>query len=310
MAAVASLALDEVPSTGAALPAMRVVQVRPPGYAHSGALTEFAEAVYFGLRRLGLRTFYRETPDCAARPIVIGAHLLHALQLEQLPADAIIYNSEQVESGSPWFRGAYREALKRRMVWDYSAENLRRLEGLGARAVRHVPLGYVPELVRIAPVAEDLDVLFYGSLNERRRRVLEALVARGLKVAVLTGSYGEQRDRMIARARVVLSVHCYSARIFEMVRAAYLLSNGRALVAECGPETAVEADIREAICGVPYEALVEACVGLVQDASRRTALAERGRRIFAQRREEAILAAALGLPEGLRPSTRWSPASP
>jgi SAM-dependent methyltransferase len=115
-------------------------------------------------------------------------------------------------------------------------------------------------------------------------------------VVALFGAYGEERDRAIARAKLVLSVHFYPAKIFEVVRAAYLLTNAKAVVAECGPDTSVESDLREALCGVPYEGLVDACFELVRDAAKRAALGARAQRIFAQRREEDILAAALGLP--------------
>jgi hypothetical protein len=316
MSATAAVAFDEWRSAPAPLPALQVLQVRPAGYAHSEALTEFAEAVYFGLRRLPLRVFYRETPDCPIRPIVIGAHLLDGGQLEALPLDAIIYNSEQVEPGSAWTHGAYLQALTRRTVWDYSAENVRRLEALGARSVRHVPLGYVPELLRIAPAAEDIDVLFYGSVNPRRQKILDALKARGLNVSVLFGCYGEERDRAIARAKLVLSVHFYPAKIFEVVRAAYLLTNAKAVVAECDEDTSIDQDLREALRGVPYDGLVDACLRLVGDPVERGALAARGHRIFAQRREDDILAAALGLAAppvrertGAAPTARPLPAS-
>lgn len=272
-----------------------VVQIRPPGYAHAEALSELAECVYFGLRRLGVPACYREQPDPQARQIVLGAHLLDAAGLAALPADAIIYNSEQIDSSSDWLRKPYLTALLHREVWDYSAENQRRLLALGASSVRHVPVGYVPELARIAPAAENIDVLFYGSVNARRRKILDELTARGLKVISLFEVYGEARDRAIARSKVVLSVHYYDAKIFEIVRAAYLWTNARAVVAECGPETIIEPELRPAICGVAYDQLVDACEALVRDDEKRRALAERGRGIFAAHREEQILAVALGL---------------
>jgi hypothetical protein len=41
-----------------------------------------------------------------------------------------------------------------------------------------MPVGYVPELERIRPApAEDIDVLFFGSVNDRRQRVLDQLRA-------------------------------------------------------------------------------------------------------------------------------------
>ena len=274
--------------------AFHVVQIRPPGYVHAEGLTELAECVYFGLRRLGLPAFYRQPPDRPARQIIFGAHLLDKEGINRLPATAILYNSEQIHRDSPWLRGAYAEGLRTREVWDYSAQNVRRLQELGARNVRHVPLGYVPELARIAPAREDIDVLFYGSVNPRRKKILDELYARGLKVVALFGVYGEERDRAISRAKLVLCLHFYEAKVFEIVRVAYLLSNEKAVVAEWDVEQWEHADLREALCAVPYEGLVTACEALVRDPAGRQALGQRGRRIFSLRREEQILAAALG----------------
>lgn len=277
--------------SGAALRrGFQIVHVRPPGFVHSEALTEFAECVHFGLRRLGVASFYREIPDRVCRQLVFGAHLLDASAVAALPEDAILYNSEQIQSDSPWLSQAYGLALRRHVVWDYSAENVRRAAELGMGGFRHVPLGYVPELTRIAPAPEDIDVLFYGSTNPRRQAVLQGLEAAGLKVVRLFGVYGEERDRAIARARIVLNLHFYEAKVFEIVRVAYLLSNARAVVAECGSDTAVDPDLRHALCGVPYERLVDACVELIRQPERRQALAAEGLRRFAARQEEGILA--------------------
>jgi protein O-GlcNAc transferase len=293
-----AIAHIDVPDTGpgSRVSALQIVQIRPTGYIHAEALTEIAECVHFGLRRLGVKSFYREPPDCPVRQIILGAHLLDAQGLDALPADAIIYNSEQIDDDSKWLTSHYVAALKTRMVWDYSAENVRRLTALGAQTIQFVPVGYVPELARLPLVSEDIDVLFYGSVNPRRQQILDELKARGLNVVVLFGVYGEERDRAIARAKVVLIVHFYPAKIFEVVRAAYLLSNGKAVVAEGGADSFVESDLRESMHSVPYERLVDACVELVGDQAKRLALAERAHRIFAMRREEQILANALNVP--------------
>ncbi|HEV2269414.1 MAG TPA: methyltransferase domain-containing protein [Steroidobacteraceae bacterium] len=277
----------------AATAGVHIVQIRPPGYVHAEGLTELAECVYFGLRRLGLPVFYHEPPDRPARQIVFGAHLLNEEGINRLPATAILYNSEQIYPDSPWLRGAYLEGLRTREVWDYSEENVARLQELGAQNAKHVPLGYVPELVRIAPASEDIDVLFYGSVNPRRKKILDELRARGLQVVSLFGAYGEERDRAISRAKVVLCLHFYEAKVFEIVRVAYLLSNEKAVVAEWDAERAEHADLREALCAVPYEGLVEACEALIRDPARRQTLGKRARQIFSLRREERILAAAL-----------------
>lgn len=298
---------DRGPS--ARLTAYQVVQIRPPGYVHAGALTEFAESTYHGLRRLGLDVQFTDSFSGPARAIIIGGHLLGAAAVQTLPPDAVVYNSEQIGPDSPWIGRPYMQILRTREVWDYSAENARRLIDLGAASVRHVPIGYVPELSRIAPAREDIDVLFYGSINPRRQLILDELRRRGLNVAGIFGTYGEERDRVIARAKIVLNVHFYETKVFEIVRASYLFTNFKAVVAECGGDTCVEADIRGAFRGVPYAELVDACVALVRDDSARRALAARGHETFAARPAEDFLAAALGLEPARRSGASGEPSN-
>ncbi len=277
-------------------PAYHVVQVRPPGYIHAEALTELVLATYHGLRRLGVPTRLDAAPGPAGRQIIFGAHLLDAGAIANLPHDAIIYNTEQMTGESPWLGSVYLRLLHERTVWDYSLRNVSRLQALGIRDVHYVPVGFVPELVRIPPAGEDIDVLFYGSMNDRRRHVLEELMRRGLKVVHLFGTYGRERDRAIGHAKVQLNVHFYASKVFEIVRVSYLLSNYRAVVAECGPDTELEPELRAAVRAVPYEELADACEALVRDAPARQALAERGFRIFSRRRAQAILGGVLGIP--------------
>jgi hypothetical protein len=57
------------------------------------------------------------------------------------------------------------------------------LTELLGKHVHHVPLGYATELPRISRATEqDIDVLFYGSLNPRRAAVLDQLRQAGLAV--------------------------------------------------------------------------------------------------------------------------------
>ncbi len=285
----------------------QVMHVQPDGYVHAGALTELAEAVYFGIRRMGLQVHYGESAGPGARPIVIGAHLLEPDAMLRLPGDAIIYNTEQILPGSPWLSTPYLECLRSHSVWDYSRANTRRLADFGVGTVSYVPVGYVPELSRIAPAVEDVDVLFYGSINARRQAVLDELARRGLRVAKLFGIYGEERDHAIARAKVVLSIHFYESKVFEIVRAAYLFTNFKAVVAECSADTDIEPDIRGAIRAAPYDELADACVALVRDDAARQQLALRGHEIFSARPAESILSAALGAAQAPKPAAATCP---
>ncbi|MDR2113230.1 MAG: class I SAM-dependent methyltransferase [Candidatus Accumulibacter sp.] len=282
---------------------LQIVLIQPEGYAYSGALAELAETLIYGLDGLGADfSFSINEPAVDAVNIVLGAHLLGGgAIMRELPADTIIYNSEQVDDKSTWISGSYMALLRRLTVWDYSEANAARLRSRGVKRVRYVPIGYAPRLTRIPMTTpQDIDVLFYGAINERRKNILEALIARGLRIEFLDGVYREERDRFIARAKLVLNMHYYDAGVFEIVRVSYLLANERAVVAECNEGTALETDMRAAVYAAPYDKLVDACAELVADADQRVNLARRGFEIFARRDEKAILSTALG----------WPPVSP
>jgi hypothetical protein len=160
-----------------------ITVISPDGYPHSEAFREVAESLHYGLLELGHDSVLtKETQLEQRRHIVLGSHLLGPHQ--RLPDDSILFNLEQITPGSPWLSPALLERFRRHEVWDYSRRNIEQLEALGIRRVKHVPIGYVPQLERIPMMEEDLDVLLVGSVNPRRMSVLEALAARGLRVHV------------------------------------------------------------------------------------------------------------------------------
>ena len=111
-----------------------------------------------------------------------------------------------------------------------------------------IGIGFVPQMQHIAPAAEQpTDVLFYGSINDRRRAILNALQRRACSVRCLYGVYGAERDRAIAEAKVVLNVHFYEDSIHEIVRTSHLLANRKAVVCECNADTEIDDDIRRAV---------------------------------------------------------------
>lgn len=199
------------------------------------------------------------------------------------------------------------DLFRRHQVWDYSQANAARYPELGLAPPRVVPIGWVPELSRIEPAAEEIDVLFYGSMNERRRAILEALTARGLRVHVAFGVYGEARDRLVARSRIVLNIHFYEAKVFEIVRVSYLLANRCCVVSERGAEPSEEREFEGAVAFADSQELVGTCVRLCADPDARRQLREQGLRAMAARDLRIILAEALGLAP---PPPRPSPSRP
>ena len=284
----------------------QVTLIRPQGYLHTEAFREIAETLQFGLRTLGHHAVVGENViDRSATNLLLGAHLLAPQDGFLIPSGSVIYNLEQL--GGAELQPAYYELARQHQIWDYDQRNIEKWKNLGcARVPVHVPVGYVPELTRIAPASsQDIDVLFYGSLNERRNRILNGLKNLGINVHAVFGIYGRQRDELIARSKIVLNVHFYEAKVFEIVRISYLLANSKAVVTECSPNTS-EHDLTDCVRAVPYEDVVETCCSLLKNESERRRLESRGFHWFSQRKESAILNNAL---QGTASATATQPAS-
>lgn len=273
----------------------QITLVRPQGYLHTEAFREVAETMQFGLRSLGHTACIQDNiPAHDATNVYLGAHLLSPSQAQSVPPGSVVYNLEQL--GGANLPPAYYQLASRHQVWDYSAQNIEKWKAVNCKYQPfHVPLGYVPELTRIRPSPEqDIDVLFYGSLNERRNRILSALKNAGAKVKVLFGVYGEQRDEMIARSKIVLNINFYDEKILEIVRVSYLLANSKAVVTEHAHDPRIDEGLSEAVLSASYETLAEACFSLLENDEQRRRLEISGFQWFSQQKEADILNTVLG----------------
>jgi predicted glycosyltransferase len=275
---------------------VRLVVVRPSGTSAPDSIIEVISSLFHALQSLGCSVDMQENePILDGTNIVFMAHLLPPARLSEIPPGSIIYNLEQISNQSPWVGPVYRTLLSSFTVWDYSSRNLTAIASIAdCRNLHLVPIGYVPQLTHIRPAPiEDIDVLFYGAINQRRSAILLSLQQAGLSVTAETRIRGEARDKLISRAKVVLNMHFYPTAIFEIVRVSYLLANQKAVVGECGPHTEIDGDISEAIAPANYDQLCDTVLELLQDEARRFELARRGKEIFAKRHLPDILARAI-----------------
>jgi SAM-dependent methyltransferase len=269
----------------------QIVIIRPQGYQHSDGFREVATMLRYGIESLGYNIVITENEFSTDNiNIILGIHLITADLLDKIPLSSIIYNLEQFDSKS-MLNATVLPLFKRFIVWDYSKRNIENFKKMGCNNLfYHVPIGYVPELTCIVPVSpQDIDVLFYGSMNARREKIVEELKKRGLTVITLFGVYGKERDAVIARAKVIINIHFYDSSIFEIVRISYLLANRKAVVAECNEDTEIADDLKTAVALAPYDKLVETCVELVNNDEKRQLLEKNGFESFSLRNEVNIL---------------------
>jgi hypothetical protein len=211
-----------------------VTLIQPPAFVHSLALKEAAEYIHATLSSCGYRsTRTLNTVSQDAFNILFCAHLLNGEQIQKIPPDSIIFNSEQLEDDNErrFYSAVYRDLLDRIYVWDYSHHNLSLLS--------HDNKSIIPflhcEALKRSNIRRErgLSLLFYGRITPRRQRILQELQRNGIPVQVMFGIYEYDRDVEMLRARAILNLHKNDeTRAFEPIRCFYPLINDVPVISE------------------------------------------------------------------------------
>ncbi|WP_116115130.1 hypothetical protein [Austwickia chelonae] len=247
---------------------IRLVVPDPRRNLHAHAFDELILAITGGLRRLGLRV--STTTECCSagsQTIVLAPHLHDRAALAALPRESILYNWEPLGWTHLAFMTEELLALMREfIIWDYSLTNQDVWRRTGATRVVHVAAVSDPMIRRnLRGDHPDIDVLFYGSLNERRAAVLNELHRAGLTVKHLFGVYADERDQWIRRSRLVLNMHFHEGQILELPRLAYLWVNAVPVVCEMNLTTEDNLQMREACLHATYAEIVDRTISLLAD---------------------------------------------
>ena len=217
--------------------------------------------------------------------------------------NCIVVNFEPMVPGTHAWSDAYLEVLHRCYLWEYSQSNFQRNRELGLRRADHVPLAYEDGAAPVLPLADilpdaeqDIDVVFFGTLTQRRIDILHALMARGLRVVVNRGVNWstEERDGYLRRAKLALNFHNWDdSRMVEIGRLSILFRQRKAVVCELYPDSEIEPALRGVVAGAPYDGLVDTVLALLSDPPRRAALERAGLQVLQQFSQAALVGPAL-----------------
>lgn len=177
----------------------------------------------------------------------------------------IIYQLEQLfDNKSQWYNinSSNKEVVRRTNhiketlhkcdeIWDYDIDNIEFLKSEGFSRIKHVPLPYSENLKRVNKNKNpEYDIIFYGSINERRIKFLEYLKD-NYKLLIIAPSYdvekykdsiignymvkdvyGDDLFEYIFNSKIVLNLHYYDSKIQEQARIFELLINNKTVVSE------------------------------------------------------------------------------
>jgi SAM-dependent methyltransferase len=231
--------------------------MQPAGYVHSLGFVDPARFIRHQLRRFGVEvTIAKNRVRADAVNLVLGAHLGFPPEWRERHA-CLFVNLEQLGPGGAKVSEDYLRLLKTSGVVDYDLTNVGAY-GADPADVPLLPFRHAAYLEPRSLVLEErpIDLLFFGSLNERRRRFIARVEACGHQVAMFDRPlYGEERDRYIRQSKAVLNCHFYDSATFEQVRAFHCLSLGTPVIAERSAQTRPDDVFEDAVTWVDEQSL-------------------------------------------------------
>jgi hypothetical protein len=185
---------------------------------------------------------YRTTNQIAVDAINIvwgvGTHLfpnIDAFRAAATPRNTVVFNMEQLASGSALVSESYLSLLGDYVVLDYNQANIDVLKSTLNREVLAYEFPLRP-IMDMSPFnglvrAVDCDCVFFGALSADRIKKIDRLAKQGLKVRVV-GGFGAELSEQILRSKFVLNIHLHSSAIFEVARVMRPLSHGVPVLSE------------------------------------------------------------------------------
>ena len=124
----------------------------------------------------------------------------------------IVFNQEPLTATQRQFmhKGYFAWLKLADEVWDYDEQNIEILKLIRPDVKLHILKPYKDWSV-YKPVEKDIDILFYGSMNEHRAKILNELKK---KYKVVVFSYQNNQnwnnlDSYILRSKILLNIHFY-----------------------------------------------------------------------------------------------------
>jgi hypothetical protein len=278
---------------------------------------EVAETLQFELTRIGQRcevvTGTPPVPEAGVVHVFLPPHEYVTLSgfrpPRELLARSILISAEQPQS--PFFGGNVDLARDAGAVFDINPRAVRayREEEIDARllALGYSSLWDAGDALAESP-ARDIDVLFMGRLTHRRAVALSSyagvlerfrchfLLSDNARPNTGTGAAfaaGEDKRRLLSRAKVLLNIHGEDEPYFEWLRVAEAVSAGCAVVSEHSTDMAPMVWGRDLLTG-RLDSLGLLCARLLDDEERRHSMAANALRVLRDERNLADAARRLG----------------
>jgi hypothetical protein len=159
------------------------------------------------------------------------------------PKKYIHYQIEQTTS--TWFTPQYISSMRNsEKVWEFAMPNYKKyMNEISIDKVYYMPMPFykyyeyrsdmsdTPNDLDKNLLSVEYDILFYGSINKRRSKILNKLSEK-YKIKTCINVFGEDIYAMIKKAKIILNIHFYEDATLESARFNEVLQFNRLIVSE------------------------------------------------------------------------------
>jgi hypothetical protein len=170
--------------------------------------------------------------------------LLHIILFSQkvkiFPKNYIIYQLEQKDI-SNWINKKYELSIYHSIfTLDYSQSNIDKFHPIIQKKMKFFPIPLLPiellyDMTNLQNISVQNNILFYGSMNNIRRRKLSYLnnkLQPYYKIRIINNVYGTELLYEILNSKIILNIHFYKDAILETCRINEILSCHRIVISE------------------------------------------------------------------------------
>lgn len=199
---------------------------------------------------------------------VLGGYILNDVKWykEKFPGMKIIaYQLEQMMGTGNWndLDKTLDNLSRYDEVWDYDEMNVEFLKNHGISVSRTVPMLYTSSLDEklSTPTEPDIDVLFYGYVNERRWRVFEFLQRKLYGKLRVAWVFGEPDiKKFMSNSKTILNIHAFEPwNRQEQPRIFYPVINSKTVISEKSQANRMENMVIEADINHLVDLMIDVC---------------------------------------------------
>ena len=185
------------------------------------------------------------------------------------PKKYIVYNFEQLTTEKKWseeYINFLRNAL---YVIDYSLSNVIWLNSIDINSY-FLPFEILDTKIyrSLKSYDKDIDVLFIGSLNDRRKKWLNKLIYLNSQftIKIITNKFYKDSYDFFARSKILLNIHYYEQnRISEISRIIHALENSCIVLTENSDDFYYNQLLNGIVTITNYDTLIDDVINILSD---------------------------------------------